>query len=691
MDAHAPSLATLQQWVGELRYDPGPWRASWITRGTREIIQLEDIVLETGTEQTLIARIEGKIEKVANSSKIGLESVSGIDLILKASTPDSAYLAELTGLRVPPYHALQAQLQVSGSGNELVLRNGTLRVNSSDLQATVSDISGSYRPDQAPTAFGDLAAEIEVTVDDTAILSQYTDLEVPFLGPAEMKASLRQSGTRFRMEPLVIRITGEELALTATGVVEDLRHMGGVRLQNRIERLDIDQLLSFAMDTFQYDGELDYLQGSFELAESEGTWRASNLVLETPETDGAKPLRISVRGDVNDLSGFTTADLEAELMVRDTALLQALTGLRARPVTAHVKVATNPERVDITARGRAGDTQLATDIQVGYRADGVSHLTARLSTPHLYLVDLGLQAIEEGGDIYAPGAGIETGARTGLESLLEKSPRFPTDIQVTVDGITGRATNIDSLDIHVTGQDNRYTLRRFSLVYDAATAELRGVIDLNSNPPFASVGGEALGIPLSTLSQDLGAPSDIRGTLTARGGVAASGVDIPSLVASLNGSLAIALEDTVIQGAAYDVLATDLLAWIYSGAALESSTHLDCTMARFDIRDGIAHTDSLYVETARMIATGKGTLDLSRRKMDLTVTPRSRSRNFQIPSEIRLRGDMSDPRPTISPISAAADASAQALLLVPKLAMRLFGAGRGQSQKGIKPCQATLD
>ena len=103
-------------------------------------------------------------------------------------------------------------------------------------------------------------------------------------------------------------------------------------------------------------------------------------------------------------------------------------------------------------------------------------------------------------------------------------------------------------------------------------------------------------------------------------------------VQSLDGSVAIALEDTIIQGGAYDVLATDLLAWIYSGAVLETSTHLDCTMARFDIKKGVARTDSIYVQSERMIATGKGIFDLPGQKMDLTITPRSRSRSFQIPS-----------------------------------------------------------
>jgi len=113
-------------------------------------------------------------------------------------------------------------------------------------------------------------------------------------------------------------------------------------------------------------------------------------------------------------------------------------------------------------------------------------------------------------------------------------------------------------------------------------------------------------------------------------------------------------------------------------------------MARFQLEDGVATTDSIYIETARMLATGKGVFDLPRQKMDLTIVPLSRSRSFQIPSEVRLRGDMSNPRPTISPISAAADASAQALMLIPKIAMRLFGQGGQASDKGIQPCQATL-
>jgi uncharacterized protein involved in outer membrane biogenesis len=691
VDAHAPSMSVLAPWLGEVGFDPGPWRASWVTRGNRQQLRLDDIVLETGLEQTVLTRVEGEVGKIINATEIDQGSFSDIELQLTMATPDTAHLSELLDLNLPAYHALEAQLQVNGSGEILQLSEGTLAINSSDLQASVTGFSGRFRPGSTTAAFENLSAGIEASLSDTAALSQYTDFEVPFLGPATLSGRLSQTNSRFGLRDISLAINGAELALAGSGRIDDLARFSGVQLEMRIERLDTSQLLGYALDGFDYGGDLGYLTGGFDLINPDSAWRISDLMLASAETSAESALGVTVAGDIYDVTGFATADLDGRLHVRDTALMEAVTGLRIRPLSARVTAAAQPGQLNLNVNGVAGDTEVDALIKVAHTDAGVSRLEARVSTPHLYLRDLGLQVDPQGDGAYAPGEDINAGARTGLEALLEKSPAFPTDIEIVVEGITGRNTNIDSLDVHATGEDGRYTLRRFSLGYDDAAAEVRGVIDLTSSPPFASLAGEALAIPLSTLSQDLGAPSDIRGTLTARGGVAASGTDIPALIASLNGSLAIALEDTTIQGAAYDVLATDLLAWIYSGAALQDSTHLDCTMARFDIRDGVARTDSIYVESARMIATGKGKFDLPRQKLDLTITPRSRSRSFQIPSEVRLRGDMSSPRATISPVSAAADASAQALLLIPKLALRLFGAGGAPSNKGVQPCQAVLD
>ena len=215
--------------------------------------------------------------------------------------------------------------------------------------------------------------------------------------------------------------------------------------------------------------------------------------------------------------------------------------------------------------------------------------------------------------------------------------------------------------------------------------EIRGIVDLNPNPIAVSLAGLGFSVPLDSLRRDLAVETNVRGTLTFRGGVTARGTQREDLIRSIDGSLALALEDAVIQGAAYDLLATNTLEWIYSGAALEDSTEIDCTMASFTIVDGIATTSDLYLDTKHMIASGEGQLDFVKRYMDISITPRSKSRTFNIPSSVRMRGKMSAPKTILSPVAATANASTEAIMLVPNLVMKMFGVKKG-AQKRTDPC-----
>ena len=94
---------------------------------------------------------------------------------------------------------------------------------------------------------------------------------------------------------------------------------------------------------------------------------------------------------------------------------------------------------------------------------------------------------------------------------------------------------------------------------------------------------------------------------------------------TLEGSVALALDDATVSGAAYDLLMSNLLAWLATGAS-EKTTTFDCSMAQFDIRSGVAISDSLYIETPRMVATGKARINLPARTIDMRLKPRSRTR-----------------------------------------------------------------
>jgi uncharacterized protein involved in outer membrane biogenesis len=689
VDVHAPSLAVLDRWLGTQTYDPGAWRASWRLRGTRTDIAIDELIIETGNRETIKVRMDGSIGHITNIETQGIAGLQEIQLAVSAFTPDSSALSELLDMDIPAHHEVSAALNVTGSGKELTISTGRITIASSDLDATISEIRASLRP-QAEQPIANGSAHISVAVSDTSALSQYTTMEIPVLGEISVSADLTQQAARLQLNNLRGTVSGDNFKLDTRGSVTNLADLSGISLYSQLSELDIRHALQARLDNFQYPTALGQLEGSFTLSDSQGKWRVSDLELHSTETGG--PIELSTSGNIEDLTGFITANLKSQFNVRDPLLLEALTGLRMKPSQGSLTVNTTSREIAVSSRARIGKTQLSGDAGIAYSEEKIENVRVTLNTPHLYLDDLGLQADQDGEEQYNPADRLETVVPDNrLEKLLDNSPAFPTDITVNIQGLTGTNTNLDSLKLQVTGENNRYTLRLFSLVYADALAEIRGIIDLNPEVPVVSLAGEAIALPVNKLTDDLGVETDIKGTLTARGGITASGKTSPELVKTLTGSLAIAMENTVVEGAAYDVLATDLLAWIYTGASQETSTFIDCTMAKFQIIKGVAKTDSLYIETPRMLATGDAMFDLVGQKLDMTITPVSRTRAIQIPSSIRLRGDMRNPKATISPVSAAADASAQALMLIPKLAMRIFGISREASDKGIQPCQANLN
>jgi uncharacterized protein involved in outer membrane biogenesis len=151
--------------------------------------------------------------------------------------------------------------------------------------------------------------------------------------------------------------------------------------------------------------------------------------------------------------------------------------------------------------------------------------------------------------------------------------------------------------------------------------------------------------------------------------------------------VATALTGVTVSGAAYDLLMSNILAWVVRGAG-EKTTTFDCTMAQFDIDRGVANSDSLYIETPRMLATGKASVDLPQSSLDVRIEPRSKTRAFQFPSAVRVRGPLDNPKVSVSELQATADLSAQALLLLPSLTLKLFGIGGDSS--AFRPCDPSV-
>ena len=709
VELKGPSIAALENWLGKLPYDPGPWRAAGQLSGGRGDLSLRNLVVETGAPGALEMRASGTVGRIrtgrGRQEKITADDIA---LTLQASVPDSAKLNTLLGRTdIPSQHEVTASILINGNSDEMQLSAGQIVITASDLTATIGPLSAVLRPaDDSPLS--ELAAPLVARVSDTAALSPYSSLPMPVLGPLNISARLAQNGEVLQLLDVLVAIGEGEPVAEARGRIDNLATFSDVVFTGKLSAVDNAILFATLLPDFSSGASLGRLKGTFKLTERKGSWTLSQLALEGG--DATTPVSFTVQGEVRDLTGLTSADLAAQFRLVDAALLESISGRALKPLSGSLAVATAPGAINSTLKALVGETEIRGDARVTLGEKRVQGVTIALETQQLRLEDFGFVPTQSEDTSATDSHAVETPANTrpiqqgagqqeglpepqprpGLMALLrENSPPFPVDISVRIDGFSGDSSKLDSLNLKISGTDGRYTLEQFSFGYQQALAEIRGVIDLNPAPPAMSLAGQANAFPLSAILRDIGIATNVSGALTILGGVTAMGETADALVSSINGSVALALENAVIEGAAYDLLATDLLAWIYSGALTETSTHIDCTMARFDLRDGIATTESLYIESARMVASGRATFDLVKRRMDLRLTPLSKSRLLQVPSRIRLKGDMRSPKAEISPVAAVADATSSALMLIPELTLKLFGVNQSAT-RSYRPCQAEL-
>jgi hypothetical protein len=683
VDVYAPTLAVLEPWLGAMDFEPGAWSASGTLAGVEHRVAVENLIVEAGTAGTLFMRAEGAIDNILGAGEHGLALVTGIDASLNVQTSDSFRAGEIFDLDLPGGHRMNADFHLSGSGTEMLITDGQIDVQAPGVTADAQILGGVITPEEEVVISG-IKSTLRVEIENSSVLERYAPkATIPELGALLLTGTAVQHGDRLALENLEFTTTSGNTLLKTVGNVDNLLDFSGVSLNSRFQGLRVSAVLKALLEDFSYDKPLGELRGSFNFRDDGENWYVKKLVVQSTEPGG--PVELSVRGDVSKVIALPTADLEARFRIRDPGLLEALLGLRMNPVEGRVVVNTQPGKTDLSSRTRIGNTRINMDTVIAHSGGNIDALRMAINTPHLYLDDLGLQSKATPGDDYKPASQVETPDENPVASVLDSPPPFPLDIGLYINGITGDNTDIEAFDIHLTGDAGRYTLRKFSIDYAHALVELRGAIDLNPTPPAITIGGEALLVPMNAMARDLGMDIDVQGTLTLRGGLTTTGTNRDDFIRTLDGSLAVALEDAVIQGAAYDVLATDLLAWIYSGAALETSTPVDCAMGMIDFDQGVASTDTLYIETPQMVATGKGRLNMVNKTIDLTVTPMSKSRAIQVPSSVRLKGPLNNPRPIIAPVRQAMNIYTEAMTLIPRLTMQMFGI-KTTSDKTRRPC-----
>ena len=681
-------------------------------------LRIDELVLEQDDAYRL--RVDGELTQQGTESPVLAVNADGfvagaaaLPLLpppLREHLGDGTLTLRVEGTLAEPIIQSVALSARSADGLQLRADAQDLRANSQDLLATL---------DAVPV-------RLALRGDSVASLAALVEAELPAFGAWTLDAVLHRAGNDYRLEDVSGELQLDDSGrVTATGAVGQIRAaadgapvgiedialrlalrgegsggwqglgaltglpapVGSARLDVRGSIADAGALRGIALDLTLDELEVppaastpDWIplplrvRGRGALTRAGAEWRFDGLALEGRFADTASA---TLEGSAATSGEGLGADLTLQLLAEPGRHLPSPGTLHLVTSGASVQLRLRERFATALAEIRTSHAPLQAVLSADLDAGAVRQLSFDLYSKRFDLDDLALERA-------APDA-PEDGPAFDWQRLR---PPIPVHATLRVEELRGSRTAIDSLAIDVEASGGRTLLRQLDARYAGGSMQLRGVLDASGEVPAVSLAGLGYRMPLADLTRDLGLTEKTTGTLSLRGGASAVGDSGAALLQTLQGRVALAADNVTVAGPAYDLLMSNLLAWLVTGAQ-ENTTTFDCSMAQFDIADGVADSDTLYVETPRMVATGKARIDLAASTLDVRLQPRSRTRTVQFPSAVKISGPLANPTVNVSPLQSTFDAATQALLLVPGLTLRLFGLGAGDGGPP-RPCEASL-
>ena len=235
-------------------------------------------------------------------------------------------------------------------------------------------------------------------------------------------------------------------------------------------------------------------------------------------------------------------------------------------------------------------------------------------------------------------AGLQTGPRAALPRTrrlklfsrtplpLNVLPRYVSaSVDLHIDRLVLPQVAFDDLSAIVTLQEGRITLKPLTAKIGGGRMTASLALHPQDHLTSLDVGLQVAQFDIRHMRQALQLRDDVKGKWDIDLHLKGRGQSVAALMASLNGSSQIVMQDGRIANRSMDLLGADLasslLRLLQPGRQQTAFTDIHCAVSRFTITDGYAASEALIVDTQRTSLVGKGHINLKTERLDLALKP----------------------------------------------------------------------
>ncbi len=438
--------------------------------------------------------------------------------------------------------------------------------------------------------------------------------KVPDLRPFKVTGKVFDLNGKLSIENINALMGTEALAkVDVVGVIKDPVAKRGIDLKVAIKGKNLTTLEKLL-------GKRLHLEGPFHatgrLKDTDGRLAVDNF---NAQLGHSKLARLKLSGTVNDILAQREFDLKFYVQGKNLANLEELLKLSI------------PLKGPFMASGRVNDLQRKTykfsdfkgtlrnsDLggSVEIRLDNKRpRLTAVLSSQELDLRPF-LSKKKKGS------RGAKKKAFSSDPLTLDALKRADAEIMIKAKRFLMPRLALGDLNAQIFLEKGRLKLTDVRSVIGGGT--LKGRLDLRLQGKGAKVAAvlRVDNSDLGRMLKDLKITDIIEGKVDMEVNARAQGRSVAALMAALNGKITLVMENGRINNRYIEVLGADLgssLGKLLDSSSEENYTELNCFVCRFDIKQGLADSSVLVLDTKATSLIGDGQIDLRTEKLDLAM------------------------------------------------------------------------
>ena len=661
----------------------GPFNASARLLASDSEQKVENLAADLGRKEKLWAKASGGT--IAALPLLEEKPIDGLDWALTIGWDSGASLGALIGEKLPELGPGSGHFEVTGPLESLAVAKAQFTTKRGDDLTARAEGKVTKLALLPSLRFDGVAFDLAASSPSTEIVGRLADVELPELGPVQAKAKVAGSDDAVYGLSDLVATAGPPAAplLQLKGAITNLDDLQGISLSGDFD-VPSERLLAEAGWTAT--GDLGAVQGDFDVSDKDGSLGLEGL---NAKLVGTSLATFTAKGLFDDITKGDELKFETDLEVPDPKALGAAFGWQDVDLAAFSfqgELTGSASNIKADGRAKVGQTEFTG--KVGGTLTGVRpKLSVLLKSPKLHFVDFGLSPEDDD-------AGQGTAETKGGGPLFGSAPlpfdwlnAADVDLDIQLEELEGISLDIDRAELTARLQDGRLAVQ--PLAFDLVKGHLRldGQLNAQSSPPGFSAKVSIDDLDLGSFLGQVEAEVPVDGDLDALFDVTASGDSARALADSLDGEVSLAVVNGHIRSALFAYTALDLGSWMFAKSTRKGYSELNCFIARFDVKAGVAKSKVLLLDTPNIRALGEGTIDLRSERLRIDVDPQPKSKPIaNLTTPFTIKGPLDDPSLKVSTAGAAARTVGEILLTPVNLLGSLLPFVGNDGDKQDNPC-----